>query len=126
MAREADLAQLMEGRTPDEFIAEVRTLARNQHLRKQTELPLPAKMGSAGWAARKEWLLSPTPVYGELQEFAWAAKRALVADDQEEFSRQRDLLYLAVMTVIGDEPKKQPTVDSENLVAVIPDPDILQ
>jgi hypothetical protein len=85
----------------DDVIAELRRQAEENNRAAQAELPAPVEQGSDEWVARKAWLLDGQAIHGEVKTFYAPAYRALVSDDQVAYSRQRDLLMKALITIFG-------------------------
>lgn len=95
---------LASGASPDDLISAIRQHAEDTNRAAQAELATPPAMADTDWQARRAWLMDGQPIYGELKTFFWPALTALVADDQAEYSRQRDLLFKALRTFLGDPP----------------------
>lgn len=100
--RGASLADLTTaGATLHDIIAAVRCDAEAKHVAAQRLLDPPPSQPDLAWAARKAWLLDGQAIHGELSQFYCAAFRALQADDQATYSKQRDLLFKALKTFLG-------------------------
>lgn len=92
----------------------LRARAEERNRAAQADVPPPPAQTDPEWAARKAWLLDGQPIYGELRTFFFPAMLALQADDQVAFSRQRDLLFKALRTFLGDPPPEPPTQTTES------------
>jgi len=92
------------GATQDELIAVIRYRSEQKNRADQGKLATPPAQPAPHWAARKAWLLDGQAIHGDLKEFFWPAFLALQADDQVAYSQQRDLLFKALRTFLGDPP----------------------
>lgn len=96
------LDSIPDGVDVDELLTAHRERSEQRNRDAQKSLRAPAAMLDSDWVARKAWLLDGQPIYGELKVFYRAALDALQADDQAEYSRQRDLLFKALRTFLGE------------------------
>lgn len=105
--RMAVLDTLLSGGKVEDLMADLRARAEENNRAAQLVLPLPATQPESDWTQREAWLHDGQPILGELKLFAWEAYRAAKAGDQVAFSRQRDLLYKAVLTFVGLPPAEE-------------------
>lgn len=106
LRRESIIEELADSNL-DELMAAAKARKEERNRIAQAQLPPPPAMQPTEWAAREAWLHDGQAIHGELKEFAWAAHRAAKAGDQVTFSRQRDLLYKAVLTFVGLPPVEE-------------------
>lgn len=107
---------LSGGESLDSIIVAARARSEAKNRAAQSDIPPPIKQSEADWKGRKAWLLDGHPIYGELKEFFFPALTALKTDDQLTFSRQRDLLFKALYTILGDPPvEPEPVIEVEAL-----------
>lgn len=90
-----------QGKSRDDVLSEYSTRLELRNRTDQAKLATPLPQPALAWAAREAWLHDGQPIHGELKMFAHAAYRAAKAGDQATFSRQRDLMYKAVLTFVG-------------------------
>lgn len=109
------IAQLLDQLTAAGVTQEdIRTHAIAKHREAQKSVATPPPMADSLWAERKAWLLTDQQVHGTLDEFYWLALAALTADDQAEYSRQRDLIFAALRTMFGlSQPTPAAPTDNE-------------
>lgn len=103
----ASVADVLDaGADHGELFNAISGLAQEKTRAKQSEIPSPPPQSDEHWNQRKAWITDGKPLYGTLDIFLLAGLKALTENDQVEYSRQRDLMFKAVLTMLGNPAGK--------------------
>lgn len=101
----ASVADLLEAEASHaEIFNAISGLAQEKTRERQSHIPAPPAQPDDHWNQRKAWITDGKPLYGTLDTFLLAGLKALAENDQAEYSRQRDLMFKAVLTMLGPNP----------------------